>query len=453
MKRSLSKDQSINNVYSFGSATFLLLLLILFFPRGIGANIFGSVIDVNEILHLLFLLLILKQISLDSFDEKLLFFSLFLPLLFVFATSNYTQAFINYFLNFLLYFTAFFLGKTFVNQKTFSVDTKPFFYNIAIMNLLVLMVGLMNHYFDLVSLDSYRAYDESILEVTGGLTRMMTGFETDNYAFRGVYMASNIYAFFQTTIFSLLTAYFVLNEREINNQQKFIFLASIYFSLLGVVLSQSRGAFFICILVLFICSYIKFIKNNRKVRLSLYDPLITISLLFLISTLYFYETIAFYITNLSTLLNYLGISGLGDVVIFSDVTLTKRYQALFFIDNILLENPYVLIFGLGIGFWKYSDEVQLNFFADTPMFISSFFEVGFVVYSALITVCAILFYNLRNKHSINFSLPIAIALISLVLCLQISSSKDLYWMMFFLLGVLFKYHHEQKKYSNHNNSI
>lgn len=453
MKKSLSKDQSINNVYSFGNTAFILLLLILFFPRGIGVNVLGSVIDVNEILHLLFLFLILKQISLDSFDEKLLFFSLFLPLLFVFATANYTEAFVNYFLNFLLYFTAFFVGKTFVNQKTLSGDTSAFFFNISIINILVLIVGLANHYFDFISLDSIRAYDKERLETTAGLSRMIAGFENDTSAFRGVILASNIYAFFQTAIFSLLTAYLIFNEKKINFQRKLIYLTSIYLSLLGIVLSQSRGALLISILILFICSYLKFFQNNRRMSISIYNPLTTLSLLFVVLSLYFFETIAFYLVNISTLLNYLGIAGIGDVVLFSDITQTHRLKALTYIDNLILDNPYVLLVGLGFGFWKYSEQVQLTHFADAPMFISYFFEVGFFVYSISVILFFTLLLNLRKRHSIYFSLPILISLTSLILCLQVSSSKEMYWLMFFLLGILFKYNHDQKKHIDYNHSI
>ena len=412
---------------------FLILAVIIFFPRGVGLNLFGSVIDLNEILHMLTLVLLLSKIKINIEKDGFLLLLLMLPAFAVPFTQFPQQAFINFILNFCLYTLAYFIGKHFIlNYKSICLSLN-FVKTIAVINSVCLIIGLLNHFFQIVNFDIFRVYDDSILNSTKNLQRVidnLTGFS----AFRGGFMASNHFAFFQISVLTFLLTWLNLNHKYLSKNLLLIFSISISISIFSIILSQSRGVVLLMallIMLIFLTSIV-----NKKVWISIYNPLFMIIFISIAGTFYFFEEVYFLLVNISTIANYLGTSGI-DGAIVNTLDSSKRFNAFLFIDNIIISYPSSIFIGLGFGFWKYFPDYQITYFADTPLVISMTFEYGFLIMFILILLIAKCMVRLIFSKNYYKFLPYTLSFLFLLLALQITSAKDLYWLLFFLLGIVY----------------
>lgn len=412
---------------------FLILSLIIFFPRGVGFNLFGSVIDLNELLHMLMLFLLLSKIKINIKKDGFLILLLILPVFFAPFTQFPQESFINFILNFCLYFLAYFIGKHFIVNYHRVIMSINFVKMIAIINTLCLIMGLLNHFFEIVNFDAFRVYDESVLEKTKNLQRVINdvvGFS----AFRGGSMASNNFALYQLSVLAFLLTWLNINYSYLNKNLLILFSFSTLISVFSILLSQSRGAALLMAFLFVLIFLITVIY--KRIWLSIYNPFFMLTSISVLASIYFYEEIYFLIVNISTILNYMGMSGVDGAVV-NNLDSSNRVFALLFIDDIINLYPSVIFIGLGIGFWNYFPEYQINHFSDAPLILSMAFEYGFVIMSMLILLIAKKIVILISSKNYYKFMPYTLSFLFLLLGLQISSIKDLYWLLFFLLGIVY----------------
>lgn len=415
---------------------FLILAVIIFFPRGVGFNLFGSVIDLNEIFHMLMLVLLLSKIKINIEKDGFLLLLLILPAFAVPFTQFPQQAFINFILNFCLYSLAYFIGKHFIlNYKSICLSLN-FVKTIAVINSFCLIIGLLNHFFQIVNFDIFRVYDESTLNTTKNLQRVIDdviGFS----AFRGGFMASNHFAFFQISVLTFLMTWLNINYQYLRKNSLVLFSFSILISIFSIILSQSRGVVLLMALFIMLIFFTSIVY--KKVWISFYNPLFMLIFISIASATYFYEEIYFLLVNISTIVNYLGISGI-DGAIVNSLDSSNRFNAFQFIDDIIISYPFSIFIGLGFGFWKYFPDYQITYFADMPLVISMALEYGFVIMfilTFLIAKCMVRLIFSKNYYKF---MPYTLSFLFLLLALQITSAKDLYWLLFFLLGIVYNIH-------------
>ena len=412
---------------------FPILALIIFFPRGVGFSILGSVIDLNEILHMLMVVLLLSKIKINIEKDGFLILLLILPV-FVAPFSQFPQqAFINFVLNFFLYSLAYFIGKHFIlNYRSASLSIN-FVKTIAVINTFCIVIALLNHFFQIVNFDIFRVYDESILNTTKNLQRVIDdviGFS----AFRGGLMASNHFAFFQISVLAFLITWLNINHTCLSKNLLLLFSFSILISVFSIVLSQSRGVVLLMALLIMLIFLVSI--AYKRVWMSFYNPLIMLFFISATTAAFFYEEVYFLIVNISTIVNYIGMSGVDGTVV-NTLDSSNRVTALLFIDDIMFSYPLAIFIGLGIGFWKYFPDDQVTYFADSPLIISMALEYGFVIFfilTLLIAKCIVRLIASKNYYKF---MPYTVSFLFLLLALQISSAKDLYWLLFFLLGIVY----------------
>jgi len=415
--------------------TFLLTLaVIIFFPRGVGLSLFGFVLDLNEIIHLILVVFILSKIKIDIQKDGLLVLLLISPIFLVFLTPFPQEAFINYLLNFILYILAYFIGKFFITNYADISSSVNLIKMVALINTFCLLIALSNHFFQIVNFDIFRVYEEDILDTTKNLQRMI-----DNYigyaAFRGGLMASNHFAFSQLSILSFLISWFYCNHKQLSKKLLILFSFSILLSAFTIILSQSRGAILLMVALFLLVNFIS-IHKDKKIWFSFYNPSILLIILLAICIIYFFEQVEFFIANVSTLINYLGMSGYGGVEIQSADS-SKRVAAFLFLDNINNLYPLAFFTGLGFGFWKYFPENEINYFADMPLLISMTLEYGIIIMFVIFLLIMSRLIRLVFSNFFYSYIPYIFSFSFLILSLQISSAKDLYWLLFFLLGIVY----------------
>ena len=446
MKKSLIGQN--NNPHN--TLFFLVLLLFIFFafPRGIGINVFGSVIDIVEISQAMLFLYILPKIELRNLEEKIFLSSIvLLPALGIFFYPEYFPSnFIRLFFFILFIFSGYFLGKylyhKFVNNKILFLKT------IIYSNFICLVLALINFNIEIFPIDSFRTYDQETLDEISGKQRMITGLEEIGFAaFRGNQMASNEFAIIQSMIFSITTSCYFFMYKKLSRNSKLILLLSIFLSLYAIVLSQSRGVFLICFLLIFYLSIKEFFKKKTTMKLY-YNPLVLLGASSFIFVLAQPQIFLFFITNISTLLNYLNVEGYGGVVITEGET-SRRVQALQLLIPTILSNPEVLIYGFGEGFWNFHSNSQLGLFSDSGILITYLLEYGIIPWLVFFIFIYIHFKK-GIKSKSDFILVIILSLFTGILASSITSFKTAYWYIFLLLGIITEHNYFNENRHNHN---
>lgn len=439
LKTNLSKSSNLQ---------YLILLLIIFFsfPRGIGVTIFGSVIDIVEILQFLIFIYLLPKVTLNTTGERLFILGvLFLPVISILFLLDYfpTNVFrYVFFIGFI--FSGYFLGKYLYARFYNSKDTilKVIIYS----NLFGLLIALINFNFEIIPLDNFRTYDAKTLERSGNLQRVITGLEEVGFAsFRGNQMAANEFAIIQSTIFAITISSYYLLFNKLSKLEKFIFLSAIIISLVSIVLSQSRGVLVISIALLFFLGIRSMWKNKLELAL-IHNPFFYFIIIIFAYAIIQPATFIFLITNISTLLNYFGADGLGGTITNDESS--KRIVALEMLIPTLIENPEIMITGLGEGFWNYYTD-EKGIFSDSGLLVTHLLEFGLISYAIFFS------YTIRNiyfglKSRSKFITILSIALMIGIIASSISSFKTAHWYLFLLLGIISEHFrsHENRYYND-----
>ena len=428
---------------------YLALLLIIFFsfPRGIGVTVFGSVIDVVEMLQILVFIYLLPKISLNTGGERLFIVgSLFFPIISIIFLLDYFPTNVLRYVFFIGFvFSAYFLGKYI--YKKFYNSKETFLKIIIYTNLFGLIVALVNFNFNIFPIDNFRAYDAETLEKLSNLQRVITGLQEVGFAsFRGNQMASNEFAIIQCTIFAITASSYYLLFNRFSRIEKFLLLFAILISLLTIVLSQSRGGLFICILLLLFLAIGSMGENKPKIRL-IYNPLYLLISIVFIYALIQPASFIFFLTNISTLTNFFGAEGYEGAITNSESS--KRVVALRLLLPTLYENPEILITGLGEGFWNY--QPNKGIFSDSGLLITHLLEFGLIPYVIFFS------YTIRNiyfglKSKSTFITILSVALVVSILASSISTFKTAHWYLFLLLGIISE-HFRSNENRHYNHSI
>ncbi|MBL6693293.1 MAG: hypothetical protein ISP94_00305 [SAR86 cluster bacterium] len=436
-------------VRSNGSSVNLLLYFFLFIafvaPRGFGINVLGSVIDITEVTFIGAFALILSRISISKTSEQLFLTTLVLiPIIGVLLNSFETLLPISRFVfYFFLVISGYLIGRFLFSNTLGENNFYLIVQTIIFFNLFMLLVGLINHFFNIVNFDQFRAYDESNLVNLGSLQRMIDGY-LGFYAFRGNQLASNEFAILQSSLFAMSLSYYYLNFKYLTKQAIPLLILSIIVSFACIILSQSRGV--IVIAVILLLSF-HFYGIRKKIGISR-QPLNFLAALIAFFSIYFYDQLLFVLTNITTILNYVGLEGINGAVVNSFET-SKRIIALRSFADIVIEYPYFLIYGFGEGFWNYHPLDKITIFSDSGFFITYLMEFGlissiiFIAYSYKILLNVI---KLKKVALTVFFFSFAVLLI----CMQITSFKTNQWYLYFFLGICsFLSSYYESRY-NHN---
>ena len=425
-------------------------IIIFTFPRGIGFSVFGAVVDFVEILQLVIFLFILPKITIENINEKIFLIGIFFfPLLSViFLYESFPTTILRLIFYFIFVFSGFFVGKFLLNKIYATKNFNFFFSIILIANSIGLLIALINYNFEFFRLDDYRTYESGVLENLAFKQRIITGFEGFT-SFRGNHMAANEFAIIQTLIFSFLLSYFFIFFKNFGSRLKMILFISIFISFFSILLSQSRACIVLSTFLLVIFSFLSIFNSKLKVSFF-YNPLYVGVIFLALIYLYTPDSISFLITNVSTLVNYLGLEGLGGAIV-NDFESSKRIQALNFIPEIFTSFPLNVLIGFGEGFWNYHKIEELTFFGDSGILITFFMEFGLV--SWLIFV----FYVINNIYTaINSPLKesniLGIALMFGLAAALVTSFKTSYWYIFLFLGMIVQLNNNYENRHN-NNSI
>ena len=340
-------------------------------------------------------------------------------------------------------FSGYFLGKylyaRFYNSK--DIILKVIIYS----NVFGLLVALINFNFEIFSLDNFRTYDAKTLEKLSNLQRAITGFEEVGFAsFRGNQMAANEFAIIQSTIFAISISSYYLLFNKLSKIEKFIFLSAIVISLVSIVLSQSRGVLVISIVLLFFLGIRSMLKNKSELGLT-YNPFIYLIIIIFAYAIIQPTTFIFLITNISTLLNYFGADGLEGAITNDESS--KRIVALELLIPTIIQNPEILITGLGEGFWNY--QPNKGIFSDSGLLITHLLEFGLISYVIFFSyMVRNIYFGLKSKST--FITILSVALVVGILASSISTFKTAHWYLFLLLGIISEhFRSNENRHYNH----
>ena len=201
-----------SNDSSVSVFAYFFLLIAFVAPRGLGINVLGSVIDITELTLIGAFALILNRISISETSEKLFLTTLVLiPIIGVLLNSFETLLPISRFVfYFFLVISGYLIGRFLFSNALGENNFYSILQTIIFFNLFMLLLGLINHFFNILNFDQFRAYDESNLQNLGALQRMIDGY-FGFYAFRGNQLASNEFAILQSSLFAMSVSYYYLN--------------------------------------------------------------------------------------------------------------------------------------------------------------------------------------------------------------------------------------------------
>jgi len=337
--------------------------LSILFPKGIGTPILGNVLDVNKILILSSFLIVLK-INRSLIISKYTF-SIFLFILAILLQSYTWHNFSQYiFLLFyiLFYFSAYFVGKSILFDKNAMLYFGNIFSRVYI---ITTAFSLSDYYFKFLPLKELRPFGEEfeLLKSRGEIL----GQKIDYYM--GFDFNLHYFVYDRAFLFSLIFIILIMLKDHINDRKLYnLFLVTISFVMLEILLSQARFTTFFCGL-LYVYVLIKSWRNK-----------ITISILSIISimSIIFINKIFYYLSGVISLFTLIGIKNIN----FNYVLLTdKRYVA---ISNFLTEikNGQFNIFSsegpLFFNFTKTVHAAPADYWDDVSVIFTSTVEFGFI---------------------------------------------------------------------------
>lgn len=421
-------DSTIPNKSNF--FIFFGIALALFMPRGIGLNITGAVIDVSELSILFLFLLIIPKIKLQTSSEKIFFISALLPVFFLFFHNDPFLSMQRYIFYFIFCFTGYFLGKELIQIFSRS-DVLSIVENFCIWNSFFLVAYFLNDYFNIIDLSSLRQYDPDVIERLDSFSRILSvqGFSQ----FTGYSVIMNNFSLHQSILFSFIAAFYFLYHKQLKRAGWLVFYIAIIISASSIALSQSRGPLLFCMLLLLFLSIWDNTTRKKNNMGFLRNPALFFTFFSIFLFAYFYEQALYIIINLSTLLNYFDIPGIGgEIIQGSD---SKRIIGYASIPEIIFLYPHLLIVGAGEGFWGYSNLDELNTLSDLSILVTFLFEFGIIVWVALIWFILKNFQTLIKSKNI-FDSVLIISFISCIFILSLSSMKESYWLFFTFLGMI-----------------
>ncbi len=436
------KEYYVDKSKNYLPLIFFLILVSLFAPRGIGVNLIGSVVDISEILIVFLFILCIPFLRSYSVGELSLVASVILPLTFIIFREDSIFSLQRYIFFFFISFSGFFIGKFLMTYSNKDLVPK-LVAKLMVVNSVALILYFINDYFLIFDLSSLRAYDPELSDRLASMTRDLGINYFDNFI--GYAVVMNSFAIHQSIIFYIGCTFYFLFHKDFSRLLKFLVYLSIIISITSIALSQSRGPLLFSSLLLILFSFWDiFLRKSNRVGIRS-NPIFLIILIIFCLIIYYSEQVIFIITNLSTLLNYADVSGLGGISIQDSGS--KRIAALSSIPELILVYPHSILIGLGEGFWSYEKIYSFLLFGDLGLLITYLFEFGIISWAILVTFLYINIKNLINRGDF-LSLALSIIIVLSLLSLMITSMKDSYWLFFMIVGMISQHNNE----SLHNNN-
>lgn len=408
----------------------IFFIISLVFPSGIGVTFFGQNLDVNKLCYVfcLFLGLIfwIKNPNIfNKYDTIPIFIILSIFPFSVFWVNNLQYAI--FVVSIILFFSAYYVGRLiFVTKESFLYFLK----NISLAYIIIGIIGILNFYLNIFSLDFLRPNAEDYIsyQTRGNIL----GSDFIILAYKGMEWHTHFFAINRFIWMSLSIAFYIYFERrkeklEFSN----ILFLSAFLGFIEIVLAQTR---YLILLSAFVFSIFLFLKPNKT--------WFYISLFFSFPLLYLFTTtdvFLYYFQAINTLFTS-GLTNEEGKVISYVLESDKRYISFFAIIN-NLSDPRIYL-SYGPLFYNYVGDFFLNtksdFFDDLSNIVILFIEYGILMYVLMITfvVYVILLRGSDLKKYMNYILILVV-----IAPLVVYYPRYLFY-LFFFLGVCFSMSHK-----------
>ena len=403
----------------------VLFIISIVFPSGIGISVVGNNIDINKVCYLFCLALVLifwiKNPSvLNKYDTIPLFLLLSIIPFSVFWISNIQ--YLIFFVSLILFFSSYYVGRImFVTYDSFLFFLK----NISLAYIIIGIVGIINFYFDIFSLDIFRPNSEDYVsyQTRGNII----GGDFVILAYKGLEWHTHFFATNRFIWMSLSLAFYIYFERKnikINFSNILLFSATLGF--IEILLAQTR---YLSLMSFLVFSVLLFFKPNKTwFYVSLFFS-IPVIILFVNTDTFFY-----YYQALSTLFRSDLTNEEGQIISYILQT-DKRYLSLMAIIN-NLSDPRIYL-SYGPLFYNYVGDyfmgARAGDFDDLTPNILLFLEYGFLTYFFLIFYIFFVIFlkGTSIKKYINY------ILILVIFSVAASYYPRYIFYLFFFLGVCF----------------
>ena len=403
----------------------VLFIISIVFPSGIGLSVVGNNIDINKVCYLFCLALVLifwiKNPSvLNKYDTLPLFLLLSIIPFSVFWISNIQ--YLIFFASIILFFSSYYVGRImFVTYDSFLFFLK----NISLAYIIIGIVGIINFYFDIFSLDIFRPNSEDYVsyQTRGNII----GGDFVILAYKGLEWHTHFFATNRFIWMSLSLAFYIYFERKnikINFSNILLFSATLGF--IEILLAQTR---YLSLMSFLVFSVLLFFKPNKTwFYVSLFFS-IPVIILFVNTDTFFY-----YYQALSTLFRSDLTNEEGQIISYVLQT-DKRYLSLMAIIN-NLPDPRIYL-SYGPLFYNYVGDyfmgARAGDFDDLTPNILLFLEYGFLTYFFLIFYIFFVIFlkGTSIKKYINY------ILILVIFSVAASHYPRYIFYLFFFLGVCF----------------